>query len=959
MNGILSFLRNRPALKGRLLLLSDRLVEEGRWSEWIPKLNLKKLEEDEAVQALEIKLREADLDIDIPVERRKEVVRDLDFNPRAIEALVGALRYETLDEIIGSNPGLWAVRDRAVSREFLTALERDLLQRTMSHLEPAHLDKLRWLAVHRRSFKRQALDKLCKSHSDATHLKNLLVVRYLANFHLGDFSLNSLVREISLAHLRDTPIEFRQAHSNAADYHLRHFKAKQIVVGQSRLGESFAELRYHLTQAGRQAELRDIGHRFTDHLKQQIKSVTPVPTDREELDERIGVLTILLENGGAKGLEFHLARCLQTRAKTGDLQEAVKHAERASGSDSPEESWYLLAKLTLEAEGVEPAVVVIHRSLHALRISPPMCLLGAEILESAQRVEEAVTLLKDGIKVTPPEKNLSLLYQLCAEMLVKAGKLDEAAVLLKTGIETIPPDKNLAPLYQLCAEILMKSGKPDEAAMLLKAGIEIIPPDKNLAPLYQLCAEILAKAGKLDEAAMLLKAGIEVIPPDKNLVGLYQAMGETFCKAGKVDDALSMLRNGIERLSGREERRSLIESFLLIAVAANREDLLAQVHKISSEGVFDKRAKSLAGVLLKESNEDWSSAAAMADIACRDFPRDHAFWGQYALSLLSIGKPDLAAEAASHLGITPSGPAAWLVSFIELRNGNHANSVRGITRLLDREPASHELTEEFLLSIWDEQIVMRDGHRICFHLPILSPSITGRLTTARRVQFSAPVLSAPEIYRSGPTNIKLMDTKETLDVYVSYAWGEDTTLVGRQREEIVDRLCEVIKRTGRKIGRDKERLQGGDSIERFAHEISRAPRIIAVISEKSLQSDFCMAQELFRAYRRCDYQRVEFQEKIIALVMDDAKPLLASDLSLVKLAEHWKEKFETLHESLRSIDPNRKSHDLWVLVDLIEEMVPRLPGMLAVLKDVVMKRGFDAIVADQFNEVLNRLPPTD
>ena len=40
-------------------------------------------------------------------------------------------------------------------------------------------------------------------------------------------------------------------------------------------------------------------------------------------------------------------------------------------------------------------------------------------------------------------------------------------------------------------------------------------------------------------------------------------------------------------------------------------------------------------------------------------------------------------------------------------------------------------------------------------------------------------------------------------------------------------------------------------------------------------------------------------------------------------------------------------------------MCPRLPDMLALLRDIVMKRGFDEIVADSFQEVLKRLPPIE
>lgn len=195
------------------------------------------------------------------------------------------------------------------------------------------------------------------------------------------------------------------------------------------------------------------------------------------------------------------------------------------------------------------------------------------------------------------------------------------------------------------------------------------------------------------------------------------------------------------------------------------------------------------------------------------------------------------------------------------------------------------------------------------------------------------------------------------DAYVSYAWGEDETEEGCRREEIVDRLCDAVRASGRMIGRDKERMRAGDSIERFAQEISKAPRIIAVITEKSLNSHFCMAHELFRAYQRCNYQRGEFQEQIIALVMDDAKAILKDDLAIIALAKTWKDKFQKLQSELEAVDPRRKSSAQWVFVDLMEDMVPRLPGMLGSIQDIVMKRGFEDIVADGFQEVIGRLPP--
>jgi len=190
-----------------------------------------------------------------------------------------------------------------------------------------------------------------------------------------------------------------------------------------------------------------------------------------------------------------------------------------------------------------------------------------------------------------------------------------------------------------------------------------------------------------------------------------------------------------------------------------------------------------------------------------------------------------------------------------------------------------ELNETFLLRLWDQQEVSPGSSRLCFHFPILPATLTGLNQTVRRVPFAKHVLPSqltptPVVNLPAPS----LARTATPEIYVSYAWGEDSTEPGRKREEIVNRLCAAVEGSGRVIGRDKDRMRGGDSIERFAQEISKAKRIVAVISEKSLRSEFCMAHELFRAFRRCDYQRAEFQEKVIALVMDDAKPLLKDNL---------------------------------------------------------------------------------
>lgn len=855
MNTILAHLRIRPALPGRLLLLSDRIVEEARWSEWIPKRTLTKLEPDEALEALETKLKEAGSDVEIPLERKKEVVQYLDFNPRAIGSLVGALRYDTLDEIIGSNPGLWAVKDREVSREFLKALERDLLERTMHRLDNSHQQKLWRLAVHRRSFKREALERLCGDEDESKELRSILITRYLLNFHKssGFLSLNPIVREICFTHLRDEPAKSRQAHSDAADYHLRHFKAKQVVGKPTKLGESFAELRYHLVQAGRQEELQNIGHRFTDHMKREVKASAPVPQDREELDERIGVLTVLLAEGGAKALEHHLACCLQARGGPSDIQQAVIHANRATGPEAPVAVWLMLANLKRQTAGINAAVEVINRGLRTL--SDPgrtaqLYLHGAKILIDASKIEKAVTLLRDGIKAIPR--------------------------------------KDLSSLYQVLGEALCRAGRPREAIAVLKEGLRLIPEDFRRA--------------KLAEAALLLCVGA----------------GESIQLAKLI-------------------------------IASDGNTPLSQ-HQIA----FGK-------VLQLQVSGQWATAAELAHAARKEVPSDMALAGQEAFSRLAIGDAEGALSALSdYPNFSPEsgGPVAWLAAFIHLRRGAPDHGARALSAYLGRPvDRTQELNERFLLRLWDEQEPGPKSHRLCFHLPLMPASLTGLPKTVNRTSFAPPVLPVIQVTPKAVRNLGSASSVHAMpEIYVSYAWGEDSTEEGREREEVVNRLCEVVRLNKCEIGRDKERMRSGDSIERFAQEISKAKCIIAVVSEKSLYSEFCMAHELFRAYRRCDYQRREFQEKVIALIMDDAKPLLQDQLALVKLAEHWNSKLVKLKEGLQSVDPRRLDHDMWVFVDLLEDMVPRLTGMMKALADSLMVSRFDDLVKDGFKELIRRLP---
>ena len=76
------------------------------------------------------------------------------------------------------------------------------------------------------------------------------------------------------------------------------------------------------------------------------------------------MLSILLEEGGAKGLEYHLAQCLKKRGRPGDMVQALIHATRATDSGAPGDSWVLRAQIEAQIGKIDVAVETIYTKLH-------------------------------------------------------------------------------------------------------------------------------------------------------------------------------------------------------------------------------------------------------------------------------------------------------------------------------------------------------------------------------------------------------------------------------------------------------------------------------------------------------------------------------------------------------------------------------------------------------------------
>jgi DNA-binding MarR family transcriptional regulator/tetratricopeptide (TPR) repeat protein len=192
------------------------------------------------------------------------------------------------------------------------------------------------------------------------------------------------------------------------------------------------------------------------------------------------------------------------------------------------------------------------------------------------------------------------------------------------------------------------------------------------------------------------------------------------------------------------------------------------------------------------------------------------------------------------------------------------------------------------------------------------------------------------------------------NIFISYAWG-DSTPSGEHRQNAVEILCDTLKAEGIPFQRDKDELNSGDSIREFMKRLSKGDKIIAVISEKYLlDSESCMMFELFKVFRRKDYEPNELQEVIIPIILNDAKKLIQTREGRISVAEKWKEKAIEQKVRLGEIDPMAKSSVENTDVNDMMEMVERVPDMLAAINDINIGR-FQELANSNFAEVLKKL----
>lgn len=113
-------------------------------------------------------------------------------------------------------------------------------------------------------------------------------------------------------------------------------------------------------------------------------------------------------------------------------------------------------------------------------------------------------------------------------------------------------------------------------------------------------------------------------------------------------------------------------------------------------------------------------------------------------------------------------------------------------------------------------------------------------------------------------------SKEKTKIYFSYAWNDDKSEAGKNREDLVTKIYDSLKSDGFDVRRDKENCMYGESISNFIDEIGKGDLIIVFTSDKYVKSAYCM-RELFLIAQNNGFNKNDFSNAILPVLVEYIK----------------------------------------------------------------------------------------
>jgi GTPase SAR1 family protein len=188
---------------------------------------------------------------------------------------------------------------------------------------------------------------------------------------------------------------------------------------------------------------------------------------------------------------------------------------------------------------------------------------------------------------------------------------------------------------------------------------------------------------------------------------------------------------------------------------------------------------------------------------------------------------------------------------------------------------------------------------------------------------------------ASPITPQVSPSTPTPEVFVSYAWNEESSA-------IVDRLQEALGQQSIRLIRDREEVRYRDSIRDFMHRIGKGKCVVVVISEKYLKSENCMFEMVEVAKAQ------GLRERIFPIVLSDANIYKAT--GRIRYVRYWEDQIQELDEALKTVrgdNLTKLQDDLNVYAEirrLFDGIADTLRDMNALTPDQHEGSGFDELI---------------
>jgi hypothetical protein len=156
------------------------------------------------------------------------------------------------------------------------------------------------------------------------------------------------------------------------------------------------------------------------------------------------------------------------------------------------------------------------------------------------------------------------------------------------------------------------------------------------------------------------------------------------------------------------------------------------------------------------------------------------------------------------------------------------------------------------------------------------------------------------------------------DVFISYAWGGE-------REEIVNKIDQVLQERGIRITRDKRDLGYKGSIKEFMERIGQGNCVIVVVSDKYIRSQNCM----FELVEIADNKQLH--DRIFPIVLADAD--IYDPVKRLGYVKYWEDKRNELANAMKTVDP-ANLQGIRDDMDLYDRIRDKVSGLVSILKDM-------------------------